>query len=137
VLPLIGGGHGKFQPVYVGDIARAIEVCLGNDATAGRIFELGGPGVYSFRQLMEYILTTIHKKRLLLSIHFGLASVLGAVLQHLPRPKLTRDQVQLLKYDNVVSEDALKLNDLGITPTAIEAIVPAYLARFTPYKEVA
>ena len=136
-LPLIGGGTTRFQPVYVGDVARAIEVCLANPATAGRIFELGGPKVYSFRELLEYVLHTIGKHRLLVPLPFGIASVLGSVAQHLPSPKLTSDQVRLLKYDNLVSDDALKLQDLGITPTAVESIVPKYLARFAPRKEAA
>jgi NADH dehydrogenase len=136
-LPLIGGGGTKFQPVYAGDVAQAVEACLANDATAGRIFELGGPKTYTFRELLTYIMQTIHKERALVNVPFSVASALGTVLQHLPNPKLTRDQVQLLRYDNVVSPDALKLEDLGITPTAIETIVPTYLARFAPYKEAA
>ena len=136
-LPLIGGGNTKFQPVYAGDVARAVEICLANPATAGRIFELGGPKVYSFREILAYILQLMHKKRLLVSLPFSVASAIGSVAQHLPCPKLTRDQVRLLKYDNVVSSDALKLQDLGIMPTPVESIVPQYLARFCPRKEAA
>ena len=136
-LPVIGGGATKLQPIYAGDVARAVEVCLANPATAGRIFELGGAKVYSFRELLAYILQVTHKKRALINLPFGLAAAIGSVVQHLPSPKLTRDQVRLLKYDNVVSDDALKLRDLGITPTTVESVVPQYLARFCPRKEAA
>ena len=136
-LPLIGSGTTKLQPVYAGDVARAIEICLANPATQGRIFELGGPQVYSLRELIEYVMTVTRRKRLLVPISYPLASAIGAVAQNLPSPKLTRDQVTLLKYDNVVSGDALKLQDLGITPTPVESVVPGYLARFVSRKDAA
>ncbi|NBX03916.1 MAG: complex I NDUFA9 subunit family protein [Alphaproteobacteria bacterium] len=136
-LPLIGGGETKFQPVYAGDVARAIVACIINNATAGRLFELGGSETFTFRQLVEYVLEKIGKKRCLISIPFSIAGIMGAVMQHLPAPLLTRDQVQLLKYDNVVESGALKLTDLGITPTKLDAIASHYLARFNTHKEVA
>jgi len=132
VLPLIGGGHTKFQPVFVGDVAAAILKCVSDAATRGRAYELGGPGVYSFKDLMAFILKTTGRKRILLPVPFGLATLKAFFLQFLPKPLLTPDQVTLLKHDNVVSEGALTLADLGIAPDGIEAVVPAYLWRFRP-----
>jgi uncharacterized protein YbjT (DUF2867 family) len=131
-LPLIGGGHTRFQPVYVGDVADAIMVALGDPATDGRTFELGGPRPYSFKALMELMLGEIHRRRLLVPLPFGLAALQAAVLELLPVPLLTRDQVKLLARDNVVGSGALTLRDLGIAPTALEAILPTYLDRFRP-----
>jgi len=135
VLPLIGGGRTKFQPVFVGDVAAAILHCLGDPATSGKTYELGGPTVYSFKELMQLILRETGRKRLLLPWPFFLASINAFFLQ-LPSlilpiaPLLTVDQVRLLKTDNVVSEGALRLADLGIMPDAVEAVVPSYLWRF-------
>ena len=130
VLPLIGGGETRFQPVYVGNVADAVVRCLDDPATAGRTYELGGPKIYSFRALMELLLAEIRRKRLLVEIPFGLASLQARVMAILPNPPLTADQVELLKRDNVVSTGALTLATLGITPTAVEAILPTYLDRF-------
>ncbi len=132
VLPLIGGGHTKFQPVFVGDVARAALKCIGDEFARGKIFELGGPGVYSFKGLMEFLLRTIDRKRFLLPVPYAVASLDAFVLQFLPTPLLTPDQVRMLKTDTVVSPDALKLSDLGIAPDSIEAVVPSYLWRFRP-----
>ncbi len=129
-LPLIGGGHTKFQPVYVGDVARAIVTCLQEPACRGQVYELGGPKIYSFKALLELMLREIQRKRLLLPLPFGLAMAEAAVLELLPVPPLTRDQVRMLRHDNVVSEGALTLQDLGITPTAVEAILPTYMALY-------
>ena len=141
-LPLFGGGETRFQPVYVGDVADAVMASLTGEGTAGTTYELGGPRVYSFRQLMELILAEIGRKRILLPLPFFAADAMGsvadamvAVLQSLPlpfevAPPLTRDQAKLLRADNVVSEDAPGLADLGIAPTACEIILPTYLDRF-------
>jgi NADH dehydrogenase len=129
-LPLIGGGATRFQPVYVGDVARAVETCLTQGDAMGQNYELGGPQVLSFKEILEYILRTTGKHARLANVPFGMASMMGAFGEFLPRPPLTRDQVTLLKYDNVVSPDAKTFADLGITPTAIDMVVPGYLARF-------
>ncbi len=131
-LPLIGGGATRFQPVYVGDVADAMTTCLSDPACRGKTYELGGPSVYSFKELLQYLLKQIRRRRLLLPLPFALAELQGAVLQTLPVPPLTRDQVRLLRHDNVVSEGALGLADLGIEPTAVEVIVPTYLERYRP-----
>ncbi len=129
-LPLIGGGETRFQPVCVGDVAEAIVLGLEREEAAGRTYELGGPKVYSFAELMRYMLRVIGRKRMLIPISFELAKTQARLLEHLPAPPLTRDQVELLKTDNVVSEGARTIRDLGITPTPIELIVPDYLARY-------
>lgn len=129
-LPLIGGGHTKFQPVYVGDVADAIMKCLTDPATDGRTYELGGPTVYSFREILELIMRETGRERMLLPLPFWLASLEAAFLQLLPNPLLTRDQVKLLKHDNVVSGDLPTLDDLGIEATAAETIIPTYLDRY-------
>jgi uncharacterized protein YbjT (DUF2867 family) len=129
-LPLIGGGKTRFQPVCVGDVADAIVAGLEREDAPGQTYELGGPRVYSFAELMRYMLKVIGRRRLLVPISFDLASMQARVLEHLPEPLLTRDQVELLKTDNVVSEGARTIEDLGITPTPIELLVPDYLARY-------
>ncbi len=130
VIPLIGGGETRMQPVYVGDVADAVVRCLDDGATAGRTYELGGPKVYTLRALTELLLAEIRRKRLLLDLPFALASLQARFLSLLPNPPLTPDQVELLKGDNVVASGALGLETLGITPTAVEAILPTYLDRF-------
>ena len=130
VLPLIGGGHTRFQPVYVGDVANAVLKCLDDPTTAGRTYELGGPKVYTFRELIQLLLDEIRRKRLLVDLPFGLAAAQARLMSILPSPPLTADQVELLKRDNVVSSSALTLSTLGITPTAVEGILPTYLERF-------
>ena len=131
-LPLIGGGETRFQPVYVGDVAAAIMACIDDSSTAGKLFELGGPRVYTFRELMELVLRETGRRRPLLAIPAGLAKFKAWFLQLAPNPMLTVDQVRLLAYDNVVSEGAKGMKALGITPTTAEAIVPSYLWRFRP-----
>jgi NADH dehydrogenase len=137
LLPLIGGGRTLFQPVFVADVAAAIATSLSNEKARGKIFELGGPTVYSFRQLMEIICWETGRKRLLVPLPFGLAMFKSFFLQLMPKPLLTPDQVRLLKHDNVVSPAALTLADLGITPNSVEAEVPAYLWRFRAKGEYA
>jgi NADH dehydrogenase len=129
-LPLIGGGKTRFQPVYVGDVADAVMKAIETPAAAGRTYELGGPKVYRFSDLMRLLLDEIGRKRLLLPLPFPIASLMGAAMQCLPSPQLTADQVKLLKRDNVVSEGANGLAALGITPTSVEAILPTYLDRY-------
>ncbi len=132
VLPLIGGGGTRFQPVYVGDVADAIAKTVLDPDCAGRTYELGGPHVYSFKELMELLLRQIHRRRLLVPWPFALAELQAIFFELLPVPPLTRDQVRLLRSDNVVSEAALTLADLGITATAAEIILPTYLDRHRP-----
>ncbi|MCP5364021.1 MAG: complex I NDUFA9 subunit family protein [Hyphomicrobiales bacterium] len=122
----------SFQPVYVGDVAEAMVKALEDDGTKGKIYELGGPRVISFRELMEIVLRETGRRRLLLPMPLTIAEIQGAFLQVLPKPPLTRDQVKLLGRNNVVSTEALTLKDLGIEATAVESIVPTYLERYRP-----
>lgn len=133
-LPLIGGGQTRLQPVYVGDVAEAIAAAVDGKARAGTIYELGGPEVRTFKEIMEYVLATIERKRLLVPLPFALAKLQASFLQFLPKPPLTPDQVELLRVDNVVSEQAIAerrtLDGLGLPATPADAIVPSYLWRF-------
>jgi NADH dehydrogenase len=136
-LPLIGGGLTRMQPVYVGDVATAIADAVDGKASAGAIYELGGPEVLTMREIMETILEITDRKRMLVSMPFGLASFEALFLQFAPGAlKLTPDQVELLRADNVVSDAAkaagLTLEGLGVTPDSLEAIAPQYLWRFRP-----
>jgi len=139
-LPLVGGGLTKFQPVYVGDVAKAIAKAVSDPACAGQTYELGGPAAFSFRQLMELLLSEIDKRRILLPLPFPVASLLGQAGDAaaslagilgvaLPTP-ITADQVILLKADNVCSGAYPGLAELGITPTTLEAVLPDYLYRY-------
>jgi NADH dehydrogenase len=133
-LPLPGGGHTRFQPAFVGDVAEAIAKAVDGDLKIGAVYELGGPDVRTFKQLMQFTLATIQRHRLLVPAPFALLKLQAAFLQFLPKPPLTPDQVELLKHDNVVSEDAKRdgrtLEALGIVPESMAAIVPSYLWRF-------
>ena len=133
-LPLIGGGQTRFQPVFAGDVGEAIARLIEAQAADGKTYELGGPEVLTFRQLLEFVLKVTGRKRLLAPLPFPVANILGTVMQYLPGAPITADQVELLKSDNVVSAEAVKagltLHGLGIQPQAIEAIVPAYLYRY-------
>ncbi|MGH6763615.1 MAG: complex I NDUFA9 subunit family protein [Phyllobacterium sp.] len=133
-LPLIGGGNTKLQPVSVGDVAEVIARSVDGKLKAGTTYELGGPEVLTFRQCLEQMLRIIGRKRLFVSIPWGLASFQARFLGLLPKPPLTRDQIRLLRVDNVVSEQAKAegrtFDGLGIQPRTIEAILPAYLWRF-------
>jgi len=131
-LPLIGGGKTKFQPVYVEDVAAAIVASLERPEARGGLYELGGPRTYSFRELLQYVLAETGRRRLLLPVPFGAMRLQAAFLELLPVPPLTRDQLRLLERDNVVSPGARTLADLGIAPTALELVVPQYIARFRP-----
>ena len=134
VLPLIGGGRTRFQPVFVGDVASALAQAADGAGTPATTYELGGPDVKTFKELMEFILATIMRRRLLVPIPFMLAEWQALVLQFWPRPLLTPDQVTLLRRDNVISSDAVlnqrTLAAFGIAPAAMAALVPGYLWRF-------
>jgi NADH dehydrogenase len=134
VLPLPGGGHTRFQPVFAGDVAEGIAKAVGGAAKPGAIYEFGGPDVRTFKELMEFMLATIERRRLLVPVPYPLMKLKATVLQFLPNPPLTPDQVELLKVDNIVSQaaraEARTLEALGIIPNSIAAIVPSYLWRF-------
>ncbi len=134
VLPLVGGGHTRFQPVFAGDVANAIVTAVDGKAKPGTIYELGGPEVKTFKELMQYVLATIGRSRLLVPIPFALAKFKASFLQYMPKPLLTPDQVELLRGDIVVSEAAKNegrtFAGLGLDPVTIEAVVPSYLWRF-------
>ena len=131
-LPLIGGGETRFQPVFVGDVAKAVGAAL--EGPGGGTYELGGPSVYSFRQLMELVLKEIGRERLLLPIPWSAAALIGTVGDFAAgfgfAPPLTADQVALLRADNVVAAGAPGLAELGVTPTPLEPIIPTYLYRY-------
>jgi NADH dehydrogenase len=129
-LPLIGGGRMLFQPVFVGDVAAAVSAALASTVAAGKTYELGGPKVYEFRELLAMILELTGRRRLLVPMPFLVAELQACVLELLPVPPLTRDQVRMLRSDNVTSRGALGLADLGIRANALEAIVPTYLQRY-------
>ena len=126
-LPLIGGGTTRFQPVYVDDVAAAIVRLIEDEATSGQTYELGGPSVYTFKELMEMMLRVKKITRALVPIPFFVAEIQGTMLQMLPTPPLTRDQVELLKTDNVLGGGAPGLGALGVSPTPLEAVLPTYL----------
>ncbi len=134
-LPLIGGGETRFQPVYVGDVAEAIARGVTRADAAGRTYELGGPSLYTFREVLELVRRETGRDRMLVSVPFIVAKPLGSLLQ-LSRfvgltPPLTRDQVLMLEKDNVVAADAFGLSDLGIDhPAGMAAIAPSYLWRY-------
>jgi NADH dehydrogenase len=133
-LPLIGGGKTRFQPVFVGDIAAAVDAVLAGRAREGTIYELGGPEIRTFDELMQMMLREVGRRRLLIPLPFAIARMQAFFLEWLPKPLLTRDQVTLLERDNVVSESAKRdgrtLQGLGISPTSLETVLPTYLSRF-------
>jgi NADH dehydrogenase len=133
-LPLAGGGHTRFQPVYVADVAEAIARAVDGSTKPATIYELGGPDVRTFRELMEFVLATIQRRRLLVPVPFALMKLQAYVLQLLPKPPITPDQVDLLKADNIVAEaarhDGRTLEGLGIVPETMAAVAPTYLWRF-------
>jgi len=129
-LPLFGGGETKYQPVYVKDVAAAMTVALEQNTWDGKVLELGGPEVATFAELMQVTLNEICRSRPLVKLPYFVAKMMASVLQWAPSPMLTPDQVELLKHDNIVSEGALGLQDLGIAPTAMATILPTYLYRF-------
>ncbi|MEP2705688.1 MAG: complex I NDUFA9 subunit family protein [Roseibium sp.] len=133
-LPLIGGGETKFQPVYVCDVAEAVARSVDGELTAGAVYELGGSEVRSFKECLEEMLEITRHSRFLLPIPFPIASAMGKIMQLFPGAPITADQVELLKSDNVVSDEAEKdgrtLKGIGITPATLATILPTYLDRF-------
>ena len=136
MLPLIGGGTTRFQPVYAGDVGAAVAAALADPVSAGRTYELGGPGVYTFKELLEIMLRETRHRRILLPIPTPIAKVMGqagdlqAMLLPVIAPQITTDQVALLQRDNVADTDLPGLAALGVTPTALEAILPTYLWKY-------
>ncbi len=138
LMPAIGGANNRFQPVYVGDVAAAVARTLGNSDARGKTYELGGPEVYAFKDLIKYTAreTMCPRALVYLPVFFarmiGVAGDIQSYLPLVPAPLLTTDQVLMLQKDNVVAKNALTLKDLGIAATAVESIVPTYLWRFRP-----
>ena len=141
LLPLIGGGNTRFQPIYAGDVAQAIRGALERDDTKGKTFELGGMQTHSFRRLLEIMLEVVCRRRMLMPIPFPMAEMLARGIGWMPNASLTLDQVRMLQRDSVVSEDAVQngrdCQGLGITPRPLETVLPSYLARFRPAGEFA
>lgn len=131
IMPVISGAT-RFQPVYVGDVAAAIHHALTQTVPLPGIYELGGPTITTFRDLMGFILKTIQRKRPLITIPDRIAALQAAIMEHLPGKPFTRDQFLMLRRDNIVAPGARTLSDLGITPTSYDLIVPTYLARYRP-----
>lgn len=129
-IDLYGAGGPRFQPVYVGDVADAVMAALDAAGAAGKTYELGGPATYSFKEIMQLVLKETGRKRFLMPLPYALAELQALFLQCLPKPLLTPDQVKQLRRDNVVSGGLPGLRELGIAPTAAEAILPTYLRRF-------
>ena len=129
-LPLIGGGLTYFQPIYVGDVAKSIATILEKEEIKENIYELGGPQTFTFKELMEILLKQIKKKRLLIPIPWTLAKFQAKFFQLFPKPLLTSDQVEILKYDNIVTNKYPTLKDLKINPESIESVLPNYIWRF-------
>ena len=127
ILPLFGTGRTNLQPVHVGDVAEACVKILADPSTEGKIYELGGPRVYIYKALLQLVLNEAGKRRVLVPVPFFIWDILVAFLAFLPSPPLTRDQVKLMKGDNVVDGNALTLEDLGIVPVSVEEILPTYI----------
>jgi NADH dehydrogenase len=130
VFPLFGGGTARLQPVYVGDVADAAMAALREPGALGQDYELGGPTVYTNREVVELLLRTVGRKRLLVSVPERPALILAAFARLLPKPPLTRDMVKLAVTDNVVGPDAKRLEDLGVSPTSVELILPTYMDHY-------
>ena len=133
-LPLIGGGTTRFQPVYVRDVGEAVACAVAGEARPGTTYELGGPRVLTFRECLEEMLEATYRTKPFVTIPWGLASLMGSVMEKLPGAPITSDQVALLRRDNVVSADAQRegrtLAGLGVAPTDLEAILPAYMVQY-------
>ncbi|ANY82123.1 hypothetical protein BB934_27570 (plasmid) [Microvirga ossetica] len=129
-LPLIGGGQTRFQPVYVEDVVAGFAAILAHPASRGKIYEFGGPQVYTFRELLEFVCAMIRARPLLVPVPFWAAELLSGLLQVFPGAPLTRDQVRLLRTHKVVSGSEPLLGDLGVEPQALETIVPEYLSAY-------
>ena len=129
-LPVIGSGTAKVQPVYAGDVGAAAAAVLARPETARCVFELGGPRVYTYRELAALVLREIDRDKRIVGVPAGLMKLAGWFAEFAPVPPFSRDQVDLLLVDNVVRGGAKTLADLGIVPTAAESILPTYLDRF-------
>lgn len=132
ILPLIGKGKTRLQPIYVEDVVEAMLVAIKHSETQGKIYELGGPQIYSFKELFELILKTIQRKRLLLPIPYFVAKIIGFFCEFFPAPILTRDQVKMLENDIIANKEHLTCENLGISPRSIESILPQYLSHYKP-----
>lgn len=133
VMPLIGGGQTKFQPVYVGDVADAAITCLTDDGElCGRVFELAGPETLTFKDIYERLFKYTKRSRPFINLPWGVANVQAFFIGLMPKPLLTQDQVVSLKTDYTIAPDALTLHDLGITPTSMDLILPTYLETYQP-----
>ena len=134
VLPLIGGGKTKLQPVYVGDVAEAIAFAVDGKVTSGTVLELGGPEVLTFRTCLEKMLEVIERKRGFITLPFALAKAIGGFAQYAPGAPITPDQVEMLKTDSVVSQTAESAGNtligLGITPQTVGSVLPNYMVRY-------
>ena len=129
-LPLVHGGRTRLQPVYVRDAAEALASAATHPDAAGRTYELGGPAVYSFRELLEYTLATTGRRALLMPLPEWLLALKARVFELLPEPPLTRDQIALLRRDNIVSDGEVgRFGDLGVEPAPLESVAPEWLAR--------
>lgn len=131
IMPVVAGGT-RFQPVYVGDVADAVIAAIANPAARGKTFELGGPRVMTMRDVLRFILDTTGRRRPMVDMPMGLMRFQAGLLQRLPKPPLTQDQLLLLARDNVVGQGVPSSADLGIAPKSVEAVVPGYLKRFRP-----
>jgi NADH dehydrogenase len=129
VLPLFGNGETRLQPVYVSDVAEAVAKVLTAASARGQVYELGGPRIYTYKALVQLVLKQIERQRLLMPVPFPVWELLGSLLAPLPKRPISRDQVILMKQDNVVAPQAATFADLGIVPTSIEEILPTYLGR--------
>ena len=127
ILPLFGMGRTNLQPVHVGDVADACVRLLADPSTEGKVYEFGGPRVYTYKALVKLVLEQADKRRVLVPVPFFMWETLAALMAFLPNPPLTRDQVKLMKEDNVVVGKALTLEDLGIAPASVEEILPTYI----------
>ncbi len=127
VLPLFGMGRTNLQPVFVENVAEACVRVLANPSTEGKVYELGGPRVYTYKALLQLVLKQVDRRRVLAPVPFLVWDTLAALIAFFPNPPLTRDQVKLMKSDNVVGDTALKLEDLGIDPTPVEEVLPTYI----------
>jgi uncharacterized protein YbjT (DUF2867 family) len=139
-LPLIGGGQTRFQPVYVDDVADAVVASLSRDDTGGKTYELGGPGIFTFEQILRHIVKEIDRPRLFAVLPYFIATPMGAVMNAVFKfvpwagPPLTADQVEMLKSDNVVSDGAAGFKELGVAAIeSVELITPTYLYRYRPH----
>ena len=136
-LPLIGGGKNKFQPIYVLDVVKSIITVLEKEKSSNKIYELCGPEIFTFKELMEILLKQIKKKRLLLSVPYKLAKYNAKFFQLFPKPLLTEDQVLMLEKDNIETGKYETIKSLNIKPSKVETILPNYIYRFRKHGQFA